>query len=122
PPMLLQHVLVSAQAFGVRRRAAHHLTPPGHHISAVLITHRAAKQRCKKLFVLYKVVEPAQPALEGRTASRPFVDRRDLTAHLTSAGFRVLPAAMCTLPGHDSYSSGRATGDPTVRVRGTVCC
>src|SRR5918995_6726947 len=98
--MFREHVLVSTQAFGVSRGSAHHLTPPSHNIAAVLITHRSAKQRCEKFFALEEVVEPAQPAFEGQSASGPLVDRWDLTTHVT---FR-LPAAMCTLPRHDSYS------------------
>src|SRR5215211_5861527 len=94
-----KHVLVSAQAFAVRRGSAHYLTPPGDHISAVLITHRAAKQRCEKLFVLDEVVEPTQPALEGCPTSGPLVDRGDLTGHPTSRGLSAT-GAMCTLPGH----------------------
>src|SRR5215207_8520231 len=121
PTMLGQHVLVPAQAFAVRRGSAHHLTPPGHHISAVLITNRAAKQRCEKFFVLDEVVEPTQPALEGCPTSGPLVDRGDLTGHPTSRGLSAT-GAMCTLPGHDSYSSGRATCDPTLRVCGTLGC
>src|SRR5215211_1882581 len=121
PAMLRQHVLVSAQAFGVRRGSAHHLTPPSHHISAVLITHRAAKQRCEEFFVFDEVVEPTQPALEGWPASGPLIDRGDLTAHATSRRLSAA-AAMCTLPAHDSYSSRRTASDSTVGVRGTLGC
>jgi hypothetical protein len=77
-------VLISAQALGVRRGSAHHFTPPGHNIAPVLLTHRAAKQWCEKFFVLDEVVEPTQPALEGRTAAGPVVERGNLAAHLTS--------------------------------------
>ena len=53
----------------------------------VLITHRAAKQWCEKFFVLDEVVEPAQPALEGRPATGPVVERweSDCSSNLPQA-------------------------------------
>ena len=77
-------MLVSTQAFGVRRRTTHHLTPPGDDIAAVLITHRAAEECCEQFVVLDEVVEPTQPAFEGRSTAGPLIDRRYLATHLTS--------------------------------------
>jgi hypothetical protein len=68
PTMLGQHVLVAAQPFGVAGRTAHHFTPPGHDVAAMLITHLATPQGRQQLIVFDEVVEPTQPTLKGRPA------------------------------------------------------
>src|SRR6186713_1566724 len=82
-PMLGDHVLVAAQGFGVGRRTAHNLAPPRHDVAAMLITHLAAEQWGHQVIVLDEVIEPTQPALEGRPPACPVVDRRDLAVHAT---------------------------------------
>jgi hypothetical protein len=71
PDVLVQHVLIPAARLGVLGGAAHHLTPPGRRVVAVLRPDGPAKHGADEVVVLDEVIEQVQPSLERRPPATP---------------------------------------------------